>query len=93
VVSRAGYDPEYGLFAQIDHADGYQSMYGHASRLLVAAGDTVSAGQAIGLSGSTGRSTAPHLHFEITEDGRSIDPGPLVSQACIQGGVPVQGGS
>jgi murein DD-endopeptidase MepM/ murein hydrolase activator NlpD len=49
-------------------------MYGHASRLIVADGDEVNAGQVIALSGSTGRSTAPHLHFEIRRSGRSIDP-------------------
>jgi murein DD-endopeptidase MepM/ murein hydrolase activator NlpD len=49
-------------------------MYGHASRLLVHEGDTVSAGQVIALTGSSGRSTAPHLHFEIRREGRSLDP-------------------
>jgi len=73
-VSRMGSDPEYGLFVLITHPDGYQTMYGHASRLLVAEGDEVNAGQVIALSGSTGRSSAPHLHFEIRRNGRSIDP-------------------
>lgn len=77
-VSRTGSDPEYGLFVLITHPDGYQTMYGHASRLLVADGDEVNAGQVIALSGSTGRSTAPHLHFEIRRGGRSIDPRSLV---------------
>jgi murein DD-endopeptidase MepM/ murein hydrolase activator NlpD len=49
-------------------------MYGHASRLIADVGDTVQAGQVIALSGTTGRSTAPHLHFEITHEGSSIDP-------------------
>ena len=69
-----GSDPEYGLFVLITHPDGYQTMYGHASRLLVSDGDEVSVGQVVALSGSTGRSTAPHLHFEIRRGGRSIDP-------------------
>ena len=73
-VSRTGSDPEYGLFVLIAHPDGYQTMYGHASRLLASEGDEISAGQVIALSGSTGRSTAPHLHFEIRRGGRSIDP-------------------
>jgi murein DD-endopeptidase MepM/ murein hydrolase activator NlpD len=55
-------------------------MYGHASRLLVHAGDSVQAGQVIALSGNSGRSTAPHLHFEIRLDGKSIDPLTLVKQ-------------
>ncbi len=91
-VVRAGDDPEYGLFVEMDHPDGYASMYGHASRLFVAQGDTVNAGQVIGMSGSTGRSTAPHLHFEILQGGRSIDPGSLVSQRCANGHSPVRGG-
>ncbi|MBI4420220.1 MAG: M23 family metallopeptidase [Gemmatimonadetes bacterium] len=77
-VSRTGSDTEYGLFVLIMHPDGYQTMYGHASRLLVADGDEVSAAQVIALSGSTGRSTAPHLHFEVRRGGRSIDPRSLV---------------
>lgn len=92
VISQAGFDPEYGLFVRIDHADDYESMYGHMSRLLVSARDSVNAGQALGLSGSTGRSTAPHLHFEILEAGRSIDPSSLVSQECSNGNILVQGG-
>ncbi len=80
VVVRAGEDPEYGLFVLIGHPDSYQSMYGHASRLLVHADDSVRAGQVIAMSGSTGRSTAPHLHFEILHEGRSIDPRSLVRE-------------
>jgi murein DD-endopeptidase MepM/ murein hydrolase activator NlpD len=49
-------------------------MYGHASRLLVHAGEQVSAGQVIALTGNSGRSTAPHLHFEIRRQGQSLDP-------------------
>lgn len=79
-VAEAGDDPEYGRFILINHPDGYQTMYGHASRLLVTPGEFVSAGAVIGLSGSTGRSTAPHLHFEIRRDGRVIDPRSIVAQ-------------
>jgi len=92
IVARAGDDPEYGLFIQLDHPEDYQSMYGHASRLLVAVGDSVQAGQVIGLSGSTGRSTAPHLHFEILRGGRSIDPSSQVKQECTDGHLLVRGG-
>jgi murein DD-endopeptidase MepM/ murein hydrolase activator NlpD len=73
-VAQAGNDPEYGLFVLVDHPEGYQTMYGHASRLLVAPGDQIEAGQVIALSGSTGRSTAPHLHFEMRRGNLSIDP-------------------
>lgn len=73
-VGAAGPDPDYGLFVLLRHPDGYESMYGHASRLLVKEGDTVSAGQVIALTGNSGRSTAPHLHFEIRREGQSLDP-------------------
>ena len=78
-VLEAGNDPEYGLFVLIGHPDGYQSMYGHASRVLVLAGQEVGAGQVIGLTGSTGRSTAPHLHFEIRRGGAPVDPNSIVT--------------
>jgi murein DD-endopeptidase MepM/ murein hydrolase activator NlpD len=55
-------------------------MYGHLSRILVTAGETVAAGEVIGLSGNSGRSTAPHLHFEIRRRGASLDPLTLVKE-------------
>lgn len=78
VVAEAGIDPDYGWYVLINHPDGYQSMYGHASRILVSAGDAVQAGEVIALSGSTGRSTAPHLHFEIRRNGQQADPRSLI---------------
>jgi murein DD-endopeptidase MepM/ murein hydrolase activator NlpD len=80
VVAEAGSDVEYGRFVLINHPEGYQTMYGHTSRILVSAGEEVRAGQVIGLSGSTGRSTAPHLHFETRRAGRPIDPRTLLSR-------------
>lgn len=80
LVREAGQDSAYGLYVLIQHPDGYQSMYGHLSRLLVARNDAVRAGQVIALSGNTGRSTAPHLHFEIRRGGRSVDPLTLVRE-------------
>jgi murein DD-endopeptidase MepM/ murein hydrolase activator NlpD len=79
-VAQTGQDPEYGWFILLQHADGYQSMYGHLSRRLVAEGDSVVAGQVIGLSGNTGRSSAPHLHFEIRRQGASLDPLTMVKE-------------
>jgi murein DD-endopeptidase MepM/ murein hydrolase activator NlpD len=79
-VDQAGQDPEYGLFVLLNHADEYQTMYGHLSRITVTVGDTVTPGQVIGLSGNSGRSTAPHLHFEIRQKGRSLDPLTLVKE-------------
>jgi murein DD-endopeptidase MepM/ murein hydrolase activator NlpD len=80
-VLEAGSDPDvYGLFVLLEHPDGYQSMYGHLSRVTVAAGGFVPAGEVIGLSGNSGRSSAPHLHFEIRRDGRWLDPMTLVQE-------------
>jgi murein DD-endopeptidase MepM/ murein hydrolase activator NlpD len=73
-VEAAGTDADYGLFVLLRHPGGYESMYGHASRVLVREGDSVVAGQVIALTGSSGRSTAPHLHFEIRREGQSLDP-------------------
>lgn len=80
VVQSAGTDEIYGHFVLIDHGDGYASMYGHASQLFVAPGDTVERHEVIALSGSTGRSTAPHLHFELRRNGQAIDPLPYLRQ-------------
>ncbi len=81
MVREAGSDSVYGLYVLVDHGNsGYQSMYGHASRLFVAPGDTIRQNEVIALSGNTGRSTAPHLHFEILQDGQPIDPFTLVQQ-------------
>jgi murein DD-endopeptidase MepM/ murein hydrolase activator NlpD len=79
-VTAAGYEADYGLFVLLRHPSGYETMYGHTSRLLAAEGDQVQAGQVIGLSGNSGRSTAPHLHFEIRHDGKSVDPLDLVRE-------------
>jgi murein DD-endopeptidase MepM/ murein hydrolase activator NlpD len=79
-VAQAGEDPEYGFYVLLEHPDEYQTMYGHLSRILVTQGDTVSSGEVIGLSGNTGRSTAPHLHFEIRQRGSSLDPLTMVKE-------------
>jgi murein DD-endopeptidase MepM/ murein hydrolase activator NlpD len=81
-VNQVGEDPEYGHFVLLDHSEGYQSMYGHLSRILVDAGGAVSRGEAIGLSGNSGRSTAPHLHFEIRQGGSALDPRTMVKQGA-----------
>ncbi len=77
-VAQTGADPEYGAFVLLQHRDSYQTMYGHLSRILVDSGSSVQPGDAIGLSGNSGRSTAPHLHFEIRRQGVSLDPLTLV---------------
>lgn len=64
----------YGCHVIIDHGNGYQSLYAHLSRYDVEVGDSVSQGKQIGLMGSTGRSTGPHLHFEIRSQGQLLNP-------------------
>lgn len=70
----AGWQGGYGNTVVIEHADGRQSRYAHADKLLVKQGETVEAGQTIATVGSTGRSTGAHLHFEVSEQGRRVDP-------------------
>lgn len=79
-VTATGYDADYGLFVLLRHPSGYETMYGHLLRVLVGESDAVPAGQVIGLSGNSGRSTAPHLHFEIRQGGKSVDPLSIVTE-------------
>lgn len=80
IAIEVGHDPEYGQFVLVEHHSGIRSMYGHLSRALVASGDRVPAGRVIGLSGNSGRSTAPHLHFEIRSGDRRVDPMSMVRE-------------
>lgn len=73
-VLRAGWQGGYGNFIEIDHGNGLTTRYGHLSRIEIQAGDTVQRGQVIGMVGSTGRSTGPHLHFEVRIDDKAINP-------------------
>jgi len=79
VVVEAANDPVYGLFIQIDHGNGLTTRYGHAMYLVPQRGWTVRQGEVIALSGSTGASTAPHLHFEILKNGEPVDPFEMVT--------------
>ncbi|HST92675.1 MAG TPA: M23 family metallopeptidase [Brevundimonas sp.] len=81
-VLRSGYDAGgYGRFVEIRHPNGMSTLYGHLSRLDVASGDRLSAGERIGLVGSTGRSTGPHLHFEVRRGGQQINPVKVMGQS------------
>ena len=80
VVTDVGEDAVYGRFVVIDHGGGYATLYGHASLNLVRLGQRVRERQVIALSGSTGRSTGPHLHFEVLVDGEPVDPLTVVRQ-------------
>lgn len=74
-VVRAEWYGDYGKFVVIDHGGGeHSTWYGHLSSLAVGAGDTVAQGQVIGYNGSTGRSTGPHVHFEIRYQGQAVNP-------------------
>ncbi|NIM97778.1 MAG: peptidoglycan DD-metalloendopeptidase family protein [candidate division Zixibacteria bacterium] len=73
-VAFAGWDDTYGFLVAIDHGSGYMTYYGHNSTNLVNVGDAVIRGQAIALSGNTGRSSAPHLHYEIRENDVPVNP-------------------
>ena len=74
VVEQRGDDRQYGRFLLLQHGQGYESYYGHLQDWNVDKGDTVQAGATIGWVGTTGKSTAPHLHFEIRKDGQRVDP-------------------
>ncbi len=79
VAVHSGWGGGYGLHVMIDHGNGYTTVYGHASSVLVNEGDKVSQGQTIAYIGSTGDSTGPHLHFEIRQNGSICDPEQYVS--------------
>lgn len=80
IVLQTGTQEEYGNFVLVEHPEGYQSMYGHLSRIVAVQGARVNAGEVIAQSGNTGRSSAPHLHFEIRHNGVSIDPGTMLKE-------------
>lgn len=74
VVTRASWAGGYGLLVSIRHKDGVETRYGHMSRLAVEPGQHVTQNAVIGYVGSTGRSTGPHLHYEVLVKGRAVDP-------------------
>jgi murein DD-endopeptidase MepM/ murein hydrolase activator NlpD len=73
-VVSAGWAGGYGNMVEIDHGNGLTTRYGHLSAILVNEGQTVEARDVIGKVGSTGRSTGPHLHYEVRVDGEPVDP-------------------
>jgi len=79
IVKETGTLEIYGHFIIIDHDGGYQSVYAHLNEVMVSPGQPVSAGDRIALSGNSGISTGPHLHFEIRRDGKPVDPAGLTS--------------
>ncbi len=81
VVSFSGVRTGYGNVVEIDHGNGYRTVYAHNSRNIARAGDVVRAGQLIGKVGSTGRSTGSHLHFEVMLNGRQVNPRQYLEKA------------
>lgn len=78
VVTWASSKYGYGNLVEINHGNGYTTRYGHNAEILVKVGDTVEKGQTISLMGSTGRSTGPHVHFEVLLNNRQVDPSRFV---------------
>lgn len=74
LVTFAGYRPDYGYVVDVTHGDGYVTRYAHNARVLVRQGETVARGQRLAIMGSTGRSTGPHVHFEVLRNGTPVNP-------------------
>ena len=81
IIDHAGRQGGYGNMVEINHGKGIATRYGHLSKILVADGAKVTRGQLIALMGSTGRSTGPHLHYEVRIDGHAVNPVPFLTTA------------
>lgn len=81
VVIHAGPLNGYGKMVEINHGGGFSTRYGHHQELFVKVGDIVKKGQIVGLMGSSGRSTGPHVHFEVYKNGRAVDPSSYIHRA------------
>ena len=87
-VREAGRGGRYGKYVLIDHGDGLQTLYAHASRLLVKRGQRVEVGDEVALVGQSGNARGTHLHFEVRSNGRTVDPLPF-----LRGGAPSRAAS
>ncbi len=83
-ISKAGWQGGYGNMIEIDHGNGLTTRYGHLSKIEISEGDQISRGQLIGLVGSTGRSTGPHLHYELRLNDKPINPRRFLPQEPIE---------
>ncbi len=81
IISHAGRQGGYGNMVEINHGKGIATRYGHLSKIIVADNTRVKRGQLIALMGSTGRSTGPHLHYEVRIDGHAVNPVPFLTTA------------
>ncbi len=84
IVGKAKWFSSYGLYIRIDHGAKLETRYAHLSKLAVAAGERVKKGDVIGYVGSTGRSTGPHLHYEVRIDGLAVNPIPYMVETQAQ---------
>lgn len=84
VVGRADWYSSYGLYISVNHGAAMETRYAHMSRLAVTAGDFVKKGDIIGYVGSTGRSTGPHLHYEVRVEGVAVNPIPYMVESETQ---------
>ena len=84
IVTFAGRRGAYGKLVEIDHGGGMRTRYAHSSRIDVEVGDIVTRGQQIAAVGTTGRSTGPHVHYEVLENGRHINPSPFVTRQIAE---------
>ena len=83
IVGKAAWFGGYGLYVQLEHGNDLQTRYGHMSRLNVAEGQRVHKGEIIGFVGSTGRSTGPHLHYEVRVSGAAVNPIPYMQSERV----------
>ncbi|WP_417911278.1 M23 family metallopeptidase [Candidatus Electronema sp. PJ] len=89
VVKESGWDSGgYGNYVIVRHGGGYATLFGHLSKVLVKKGDTLNRGDVVGLMGNSGRSTGPHLHYEVHYQGKAVDPEKYLSVADLSFTVP-----
>ncbi|MCI5145503.1 MAG: M23 family metallopeptidase [Candidatus Electrothrix sp. AR3] len=90
VIKKSAYDKKgLGHYVTVRHGNGYETVFGHMSKRLLKKGDKVRRGQVVGLMGNTGRSTGPHLHYEIRYRGKAVDPKKYLSVAKLSFTVPM----
>ncbi len=80
----AGRRSGYGNLVEVNHGKGYSTRYGHALSIEVKVGDTIKKGQVVAKMGTTGRSTGPHVHFEVLNNGRAVNPKRYIFKASAK---------
>jgi murein DD-endopeptidase MepM/ murein hydrolase activator NlpD len=80
-VTRSGWDASYGNVVEVSHVEGFMTRYAHLSKRMVEVGQNVQRGETIAQLGNTGRSTGPHLHYEVLRNDRVLNPNQMLLQA------------